>query len=85
MLTNWTGSLIFAFREGPEAEVAASGGVDMGTLGIIVVIAIVIGLVYMTKADSKAAMKRKQEEQEFYKREDERNNRSHEAGVNDVR
>jgi|GEM_PF-5095919 len=76
MLTDWPSGLIFAFREGPEAEVAASGGVDMGTLSIFVVIAIVIVLVFMTKADSKAAMKRKEGEQEFYKREDERNSRS---------
>lgn len=85
MLTHWASNLSLAFREGPEAEVAASGGVDIGTLSVFIVIAIVIVVVYMTKADSKAAKKRQEEEQAFYMRQDERNSRSNEADGNDGR
>lgn len=83
MLTGWPGSLIFVFPEGPEAEVAASGGVDMGTLGIFFVMALVIVVVYATKADIKAAEKTRKSEQELYEEEAKWNDRSQEAGDND--
>lgn len=42
MFDNLLSNLTFAFREAPEAAIPASGGVDMGTISILVIIALAI-------------------------------------------
>lgn len=68
MMAVWGSSLLVALRETPDAEPAVSGGMNMGTLSVFIVIALVILVVYTIESDEKAAEKRAEEEQAFYRK-----------------
>lgn len=68
MLAVWGSSWLIALRENPDAEPAVSGGINMGTLSIFIVIALVVLAVYTTKHEEKAAKKKAEEEQAFYRK-----------------
>lgn len=68
MMTVWGSSLLVALRETPDAEPATSGGMNMGTLSVFIVIALVIVVVCMSKNDEKEAKKRAEEQQAFYRK-----------------